>query len=80
VFSATDANTLAQEKETLGHGVFTFSILQGLRGKANLTQDNVISVLELGSFISGEVERITGGAQRPTFHLAGTTNFPLVGQ
>ncbi len=80
VFSATDANTLAQEKETLGHGVFTYSILQGLRGKANLTQDNVISVLELGSFISGEVERITGGAQRPTFHLAGTTNFPLVGQ
>ena len=42
VLAATDAETLAQERPALGHGVFTYSILQGLDGKADVEPDRQI--------------------------------------
>ena len=47
------------------HGVFTYTILQGLRGGA-ATVDNTISVYDLNSYARREVQRITNGAQTPT--------------
>ena len=41
VFSATAANSTAAELPELGHGVFTYSVLEGLRGAANTGGDGV---------------------------------------
>lgn len=75
VFSATDENTLAQEKVRLGHGVFTYALLEGLKGKADSSADKKIRLLELGNFISNEVKRLTNGLQEPIFYLSGVKNF-----
>jgi uncharacterized caspase-like protein len=39
VLSATDRDSVAQELPSLGHGVFTYALLEGLRGKADFGGD-----------------------------------------
>lgn len=75
VFSATDADTLAQETPRLGHGVFTYSLVAGLKGGADFNRDGKVQMLELGSYISGQVVKLTRGSQRPAFFLSGATDF-----
>ena len=58
VFSATAANNTAAELPELGHGVFTYSVLEGLRGKAK-TSDDGVTLFGLADFISREVVRLT---------------------
>lgn len=77
VFSATDANTLALEKDDLKHGVFTWAVVQGMKGGADFAADGAITVLSLGSFVSSRVVRATQGYQKPAFHFAGSTDFIL---
>ena len=43
-------NEVAKENGDFGHGVFTFSLLQGLEGKADLDGDGQITVQELYSY------------------------------
>jgi len=72
VFSATDANTSAQEQAILGHGVFTYAILEGLKGKADkMPTDQQIMIKELDTYVSYRVPAMTHGAQIPTIHTPG---------
>lgn len=71
VFAATDADTLAQERSTLGHGVFTHSVLRGLDGDADQVADRLVQMRELRDFVSKRVLKLTNGVQAPTFHLSG---------
>ncbi|MEZ5925624.1 MAG: caspase family protein [Hyphomicrobiaceae bacterium] len=77
VLAATDADTLAEERSDLGHGVFTYAMLQGLAGKADLTADNRIRTGELATFVGREVERLTKGQQRPEAHVSKLADFVL---
>jgi uncharacterized caspase-like protein len=77
VFSATDAPTLAIEDPQLGHGIFTYSLLDGLQGKADYGGDGLVNVFELNLYVSQEVTRRTSGRQQPAFHSSGT-DFPIV--
>ena len=77
VFSATDSDTAALELDSLGHGVFSYAVVQGLNGKADLSKQGTVNVLELGGYISREIKRLTNGAQEPTFSLASSRNFVL---
>ena len=71
VFSSTDAETLAQERVELGHGVFTYTLVAGIDGAADLRKDGIVKVKELDSFLSDEVERITNGEQIPVLNVPG---------
>ncbi len=71
VFAATDADTLAQERSALGHGVFTHSVLRGLDGDADQVADRLVQMRELRDFVSKSVLKLTNGVQAPTFHLSG---------
>jgi len=52
VLSATDTYSVAQEWPKLKQGVFTYALLQGLKGKADLMgDDNVISINELYTYL-----------------------------
>ncbi|MCF7875899.1 PKD domain-containing protein, partial [Candidatus Bipolaricaulota bacterium] len=46
-------------KEQLGHGVFTYYLLQGLRGEADTDNDGTITIDELRSYVAPNVEEFT---------------------
>ena len=58
------------EKWDGGHGVFTFSLLEGLRGPADVDGDHVIRASEAIDFASRRVPELTAGLQHP--RVAGT--------
>ncbi|MEE9187661.1 MAG: caspase family protein, partial [Bacteroidota bacterium] len=65
VFTASQAGEVSQEREDLGHGVFTYYLLEGLRGKAELDNDYTVTVGELMDYVEDQVKRETNGNQRP---------------
>jgi uncharacterized caspase-like protein/WD40 repeat protein len=76
VFSATAANSTAQERSELGHGVFTYSVLNGLRGEANTGGDGV-RLLGLADYIYREVTRLTANQQKPFYYISNMENILL---
>jgi uncharacterized caspase-like protein/WD40 repeat protein len=78
VFSATAANSTAAELPELGHGVFTYSVLEGLRGKADTGGDGV-RLLGLADFIYREVTKITNARQKPFYYISSMENILLAG-
>jgi uncharacterized caspase-like protein len=77
VFSATDQDSLAQERTDLGHGVFSYALSEGLKGAANVTKKGGVSLFQLGEFVSEEVKRLSNDEQEPTFSLSQVKNFML---
>jgi uncharacterized caspase-like protein len=77
VFSATDNATEAQERDDLGHGVFTYALDEGLRGGADIFKRGTVNILELSAYVSAEVRRLTNDEQDPTFNISGAKNFVL---
>lgn len=76
VFSATAANNTAGERPDLGHGIFTYAMLQGLRGGADRTGEGV-RLLGLADYVYHEVIRLSRKKQEPFYHISQTSNFLL---
>jgi WD40 repeat protein len=67
VISAAAGNSYALESDQWKNGVFTFSLLNGIKSKAaDLNRDGEVTVTELKDYVSMEVEKLTQGAQKPT--------------
>ncbi len=68
VISASGDKQFSQESEKWGggHGVFTYFLLQGLKGDADYNKDKQITLGELIPFLSEQVRRATMNAQSPT--------------
>jgi hypothetical protein len=65
VLSATDANSVSIEKSELGHGVFTYALLEGLKGRADLFPDGgKIKFKELDTYVSSYVAQLTDNRQK----------------
>lgn len=65
VLSASKASEVSEEREDLGHGVFTYYLLEGLRGKADADKDGIVTVDEVYSYVSKKVPEVTGQNQHP---------------
>ena len=65
VLSASKASEVSEEREDLGHGVFTYYLLEGLRGKADADKDGIITVDEAYGYVSKKVPEATGQNQHP---------------
>ena len=65
ILTASDANEVSVEKDELGHGVFTYYLLEGLRGKADVDGDGLITVDEIYRYVSEKVPQATGQDQHP---------------
>lgn len=65
ILTASGANEVSSEDDKLKHGVFTYFLLEGLRGKADTDKDGIITVDEVYRYISREVPRATGQEQHP---------------
>ena len=76
VFSATAANSTAAELPELGHGVFTYAVIEGLKGAANTSGDGV-RLLGLADYIYREVTKITNAKQKPFYYISSMENILL---
>ena len=79
VLTATTAQQFASEIAELGHGVFTYALLQGLQGKA-AKPDGRITAASLRSWIEDAIPELTkkyrGSEQFPTTFMFGQ-DFPI---
>jgi uncharacterized caspase-like protein len=66
VFTASAAGEVSQEFPDMGHGAFTYYLLEGLEGKADLNNDYTVTINELMQYVEEQVKRKTHGAQNPT--------------
>lgn len=78
--TASGSTQYATEVESLGHGIFTYTMLEGLTGKADGNKDGKLTVRELSLYIEDQVPVLTekhkGTAQYPTSYSFGN-DFPL---
>ncbi len=58
VFSASSDTQLALEGYK-GHGLFTYVLIEGLNGKADIKKDGYITVLGLADYVEENVVRIS---------------------
>ena len=65
VLTASGPEESAQESASFGHGVFTYYLLDGLRGAADFSKDGEIDVHEIYRYVSDQVVRATKGRQNP---------------
>jgi uncharacterized caspase-like protein len=65
IITASAANEVSVEKDELGHGVFTYYLLEGLRGKADADRDGLITVEEAYRYVYERVAKATGQEQHP---------------
>jgi len=68
IVTASRPSELSIELPELGHGVFTFYLVRGLRGYADLNRDGIVSLQELYEYLTQEVSRksrAVGGNQHP---------------
>ena len=68
VITASGPNEVALEPADLGHGLFTYYLLEALSGKADRNGDGIVTVSELYPYVEDQVERrsrAAGGRQRP---------------
>ena len=68
IISASDDDQYSQESKEWGggHGVFTYYLLKGLKGEADYSKDNRVSLGEIIPYLSEQVRRATRNAQSPT--------------
>jgi uncharacterized caspase-like protein len=77
VFSAAKSNQFALETEQMEHGLFTYSLINGLNGAADLYKDQSIRLLELATFVSAQVNELSKNRQSPEYYLSGLDDFLL---
>jgi hypothetical protein len=79
VLTASKGDQAAAELAKLGHGLFTYAILQGLGGKADANKDRSVRVSELLVYVCSDVEAAAaalGKEQYPTMSMHGD-DFPV---
>jgi uncharacterized caspase-like protein len=85
VITASGANEVALEPADLGHGLFTYYLLEGLSGKADRNGDGIVTVAELYPYLEDQIDRksrAAGGRQRPVMkgEIEGTLPLSLLGR
>jgi hypothetical protein len=65
VITASGANEVSAEKDELQHGVFTYFLVEGLKGSADSDGDGVVTVDEIYDYVSKHVPAATTQEQHP---------------
>jgi hypothetical protein len=65
IMTASGANEVSAEKDELQHGVFTYYLIEGLRGSADTDRDGVVTVDEAYNYVSKQVPAATAQEQHP---------------
>lgn len=79
--TATGTEQFASEFTELGHGIFTYLLLEGLNGKADANTDKKLTIRELSTYLENSVpelsEKLKGSPQYPSAYSFGN-DFPIV--
>ncbi|MDR2093934.1 MAG: caspase family protein [Treponema sp.] len=76
ILTASRGNQLSQEIPEFEHGIFTYAIIQGMKGAADLIQDGAVTIKELDAYVSETVPLLAKGLQQPiTATPEGYVNF-----
>ena len=70
IISASTGTQFSLELPEYGHGVFTYYLLEGLKGKADQNNDGVIDVDEIWNYVKYQVTETAkeaGNSQQPVF-------------
>jgi len=65
IISSCSANEISKEDERLQHGIFSYHMLEGLKGLADQDGDGIITVSELFSYICRKVPEASAQDQHP---------------
>jgi hypothetical protein len=68
IITASRPSEVSLELADLGHGLFTYYLLRGLQGAADLNRDGIVSLQELYEYVEQQVSqkaRAVGGNQHP---------------
>jgi Caspase domain len=68
IVTASRPSEVSIELSSLGHGVFTYYLVEGLKGAADANRDGIVSLQELYEYVEQEVSaraRSVGGNQHP---------------
>lgn len=68
--SASRATERSYEDEELSHGVFTYWLIDGLRGNADENQDEKVTFEELRAYLEDRVPKMTKKQQHPDFNVS----------
>lgn len=78
--TSTGAEQFATEFAKLGHGIFTYALLEGIGGAADTNKDQRLTIRELSTYIENKVpelsEQLKGTAQFPSAYSFGN-DFPI---
>lgn len=78
VFASSSGRQLSEENDAWGNGAFTKALIEGLGGRADLTNTGRITYKGLDFFISEEVSKLTDGRQTPvTIAPVGIPDFAI---
>ena len=76
IFSASKLNQFSSGYAEAKHGIFSYFLMKGMEGEANVNNDNIITVGELHSYVQQNVIQQSAGSQTP--ELLGDANRALV--
>ncbi|WP_282009921.1 caspase family protein [Nitrospina watsonii] len=79
IFTASESGELSHESPEWGggHGVFTWFMLEGLKGSADSDSDGVVSLGEMIDYTSEQVRRATKSSQHPDTSGYFDRNLPM---
>ncbi|HKZ02035.1 MAG TPA: hypothetical protein VI750_07330 [Pyrinomonadaceae bacterium] len=79
MLTSSDVNEISRESHKWGggHGIFTWSLLEGIHGAADNNKDHFITAGELFDFVSDRVRIATAFRQNPRALPGLNKDFPL---
>ena len=79
IFTASEVGERSQESKNWGggHGVFTYFLLEGLRGKADVNKNGIVTLGEAMDYTDERVRRATRNKQHPDTSGNFDRNLPL---
>ena len=77
VISSSAADEISLEANNLKQGVFSYYLIEALKGAADSDQNTIISAKELFNYVFEKVHQFTSGYQTPNFmgHTFGELDF-----
>jgi len=78
IVASSKPSEVVLEAPDLGHGIFTYYVVEGLKGAADLNGDGIVSLQELYEYVEREASRKSraiGGNQHPM--MKGELDLPL---
>ena len=77
IISSSKQQEYSMEDTGLRSGVFSFYMIQGMKGMADYNRNGIVTITELFNFVSTNVKQYTGGAQSPQISGDYDKNMPV---